>query len=71
MVDDSKTGSNAPDRCPKCGDVFVEWDPTPRRFRCLVRACDWAEDSESDPGTYNYITGSHTSNGRNKRLARR
>jgi ribosomal protein S27AE len=68
MVGADKRGNKKLERCPKCGSVFVEWDPTPRRFRCLVRKCGWAEAAESDPGTYNYITGSHSSNGRRMRL---
>lgn len=44
--------------CPRCGSSFVDWDPGLKRFRCLVRSCDWAETGESDPGSYNYATGS-------------
>lgn len=45
-------------QCPKCGSTFVDWDPTPRRWRCLVRDCGWIEAEESSPGCYNYATGS-------------
>jgi len=35
----------------------VDWDPFQRRWRCLIRTCDWIEEHESDPGSYSYITG--------------
>ena len=44
--------------CPKCGSSFVEWDQPTRRWRCLVRACDWIAEKESSPGCWNYATGS-------------
>jgi len=45
-------------RCPKCGSLFIDWDPYQRRFRCLRRECDWIEKKESYPRFYNYVTGS-------------
>lgn len=45
------------DRCPDCGSTFVDWDPSVRRWRCLVRKCGWIEANESSPGAYNYLTG--------------
>ena len=44
--------------CPNCGSIFVDWCPYMKRFRCLVYACGWHEAEESDPGKYNYATGS-------------
>ena len=45
-------------QCPKCGSTFVDWNQPTRRWRCLVRDCGWIEAEESNPGCYNYLTGS-------------
>jgi hypothetical protein len=57
MQKDHRTSSKKYERCPECGSVFVDWDPNIKRYRCLEHTCDWRESRETDPGEYNYATG--------------
>jgi len=57
MVEVERKKAKLIDKCPDCESTFVDWDPSVRRWRCLVRKCGWVEANESSPGTYNYLTG--------------
>lgn len=35
--------------CPRCGSIFVEWDPRQRRMRCLEYFCGWQMRNSSAP----------------------